>query len=148
MAGKQHTEFLENSSIIYTKYVHSLGYTLQRKFHLCLPFLGIALPLSQFPHSCVSDLYISRTSPHVSCSRIGRSIVGIYKSLSVLILCSVTKLIFFRWLQKNGFFYSLSDLDVSKIVLFYFQQGLETRTSCLAMKCEKCDGEISPVTEN
>ncbi len=26
---------------------------LQRKFHLCIPFLGIAGPQSQFPHSCV-----------------------------------------------------------------------------------------------
>ena len=38
---------------------------------------------SQFPHSCVSvsDLYILRIGPHISCSRIGKLIVGIYKSL-------------------------------------------------------------------
>jgi hypothetical protein len=30
----------------------------------------------------VSDLYISRIGPHISFSRIGRSIVGIYKSLT------------------------------------------------------------------
>ncbi len=27
--------------------------TLQRKSHLCIPFLGIARPQPQFPHSCV-----------------------------------------------------------------------------------------------
>jgi hypothetical protein len=30
----------------------------------------------------VSDLYIPRIGPHISCIRIGRSIVGIYKSLA------------------------------------------------------------------
>jgi hypothetical protein len=33
-------------------------------------------------HVSVSDLYISRIGPHISCSRIGRSIMGIYKSLT------------------------------------------------------------------
>ncbi len=34
---------------------------------LCIPFLGIARPQSQFPHSCVSesDLNISRIGPHI-----------------------------------------------------------------------------------
>ncbi len=36
-----------------------------------------------FPiHVFLSDLYIRRIGPHISCSRIGRSIVGIYKSFS------------------------------------------------------------------
>jgi hypothetical protein len=30
----------------------------------------------------VSNLYIPRIGPHISCSRIGRSIAGIYKSLT------------------------------------------------------------------
>ncbi len=33
-------------------------YTLQRKYHLCIPFLGIARPQSQFPHSCVCERFI------------------------------------------------------------------------------------------
>jgi hypothetical protein len=31
---------------------------LQGKFHLCIPFLGIAWPQSQFPHSCVCEPFI------------------------------------------------------------------------------------------
>jgi hypothetical protein len=40
---------------------------LQWKSHICIPFLGIDRPQSQFPHSCVSvsDLYISRICPHI-----------------------------------------------------------------------------------
>jgi hypothetical protein len=30
---------------------------LQRKSHLCIPFLGIAQPQSQFPHSCVCERF-------------------------------------------------------------------------------------------
>jgi hypothetical protein len=33
-------------------------------------------------HVSVSDLYIPRIGPHISCSRLGRSIVGIYKLLT------------------------------------------------------------------
>jgi hypothetical protein len=33
-------------------------------------------------HVSVSDLYIPRIGSHISCNRIGRSIVGIYKSLT------------------------------------------------------------------
>jgi hypothetical protein len=33
-------------------------------------------------HVSVSDLYIPRIGPHISCSRIARSIVGIYKLLT------------------------------------------------------------------
>jgi hypothetical protein len=33
-------------------------------------------------HVSVSVLYIPRIGPHISCSKIGRSVVGIYKSLT------------------------------------------------------------------
>jgi hypothetical protein len=33
-------------------------------------------------HVSVSDSYIPRIGPHISCSRIARSIVGIYKSIT------------------------------------------------------------------
>ncbi len=33
-------------------------------------------------HVSVSDLYIPRIGSHISCSRIGRPIAGIYKSLT------------------------------------------------------------------
>jgi hypothetical protein len=56
---------------------------LQRQFRLYIPFLGIARPQPQFPHSCVlSDLYIPRISLHISSSRTGRPTVGIYNSLT------------------------------------------------------------------
>ncbi len=32
--------------------------TLQRKSHLCIPFLGIKQPQPQFPHSCVCERLI------------------------------------------------------------------------------------------
>ncbi len=59
--------------------------TLQRKNHLCIPFLGIARPQSQFPHLCVCErfIYYQDRSAFFLCRRIGRSIVvGIYKSLT------------------------------------------------------------------
>ncbi len=39
---------------------------------------NFAASQSQFPHVSVSDLYIPRIGPYISCSRLGRSIVGIY----------------------------------------------------------------------
>jgi hypothetical protein len=58
--------------------------TLQRKCQVCIPFLGMARPQSQFSHACVCErfIYIPRIGPHISCSRTARSIVGIYKSLA------------------------------------------------------------------
>ncbi len=58
-----------------------LAYTAT-KSHFCVPFLEIARSQSQFHiHVSVSDLNVPRIGPHISCSRIGRLIMGIYKSL-------------------------------------------------------------------
>ncbi len=61
-------------------------HALQRKSYLCIPFLGIVRPQSQFPHSCVcerfiypQDLSAIRIFP---CSRIGRPILEMYKCLT------------------------------------------------------------------
>jgi hypothetical protein len=61
-------------------YIH----TLQRKSHLCIPFLGIAWAQSQFPNSCVCErfIYYQDRSTYFSCSRIGSPILEIYKSPS------------------------------------------------------------------
>ncbi len=57
--------------------------TLQRKSNLCIPFLGLrGLSPNFHIHVSVSDWYIPRIRPHISCSRIGRLIVGIYKSFT------------------------------------------------------------------
>jgi hypothetical protein len=53
-------------------------HALQRKSHLCIPFLGIARPQSQFLHSCVSEQCIPRIGPliflqqnrHIDCGNI------------------------------------------------------------------------------
>ncbi len=60
-----------------------LSITLQGKYHLCIPLLGIAQPQSQYPHSCVCERFIiSQGSVHIfPWSRTGRPILEIYKSL-------------------------------------------------------------------
>jgi hypothetical protein len=56
--------------------------TLQRKFHLCIPFLGIAWPNFHI-HVSVSNLCVPRSVHIFSCSRIVRPILEIlYKNLS------------------------------------------------------------------
>jgi hypothetical protein len=40
-----------------------------------------SVPISTFMCLCLIDLYIHRVGPHIACRRIGRSIVGTYKSL-------------------------------------------------------------------
>jgi hypothetical protein len=57
--------------------------TLQRKSNLCIPFLGIAGPTSQFPHSrvCERFVYFQDRSTYFL-QQNSRLIVGIYKSLT------------------------------------------------------------------
>jgi hypothetical protein len=43
---------------IVPSYFRVLVHTLQGKSHLCIPFLGIARPQSQFPHSCVCERFM------------------------------------------------------------------------------------------
>ncbi len=63
-----------------------------RKYVSCtatkIPFMysfsgncAASIPISDI-YVSVSNLYISKIVPHISCSRIGRSIGGIYKSLT------------------------------------------------------------------
>jgi hypothetical protein len=57
--------------------------TVQRQFRLCIPFLGLRGLSPNFQiHVSVSDLYIPRIGPHISSSRKGRPIVGIYNLLT------------------------------------------------------------------
>ncbi len=99
---------------------------LQRKSHLCIPFLGIAWPQSQFPHSrvCERFIYIPRIGPHNSCSRISRSIVGI----------SLTD----TWMRKLGlwpcsYFSGNICFEFSVLVVCFAQE-----VSCLGPPLQSC----------
>jgi hypothetical protein len=59
--------------------------TLLGKSHLYIPFLGIARPHSQFPHSCVCErftVYIHTIALPILLPEICEPIQGIYKSLT------------------------------------------------------------------
>ncbi len=96
--------------------------TLHRKTYLYIPPLGIARPQSQFPHSCFCERFIySAGSVRIfSCSRIGRSMVGIYKSLTDTCMWKLG-----LWLRNSFFgniFFEFSVLvlcDVVAILVVY-----------------------------
>ncbi len=74
-------------STIIRKAARLLGamYALQRKSHVCIPFLGIARPQSQFPYSSVCERFIysqDRSTYIFGCSKIDRPIQEIYKSFT------------------------------------------------------------------
>jgi hypothetical protein len=48
---------LENTAFLVPMVIINLT-TLQRQFRLYIPFLGIARPQPQFPHSCVFERFI------------------------------------------------------------------------------------------
>ncbi len=48
----------ERSFIFSTQHIHSFLHYTERKSHLCVRFLGIARPQSQFPHSCFCVRFI------------------------------------------------------------------------------------------
>jgi hypothetical protein len=47
-----------NISRLFITALATLPPTLQQKSHLCIPFLEIARPQPQFPHSCVCERFI------------------------------------------------------------------------------------------
>ncbi len=52
-------EIKPSADEIFIYYQPSFSNTLQRKSHLCIPFLGIVQPQSQFPHSFVCERFTS-----------------------------------------------------------------------------------------
>ena len=77
LSGQIHQPYFISS-----KNMYSVG-KLQGKSHLCIPFLGIAPPQSQFPHSCICErfIYFQDWSTYFlqQNRQLGRSIMGIYK---------------------------------------------------------------------
>ncbi len=68
-------------ALLQEKIIKKICNVLQRKSHLYIPFLGIAPPPSQFPHSCVCERLIysqDRSTYFPAAERIDRLIVGIY----------------------------------------------------------------------
>jgi hypothetical protein len=56
-------KFAGNAGVSLKKGFHS---ALQGKSHVCIPFLGIARPQSQFPHLCVCERFIYSQDQFIS----------------------------------------------------------------------------------
>ncbi len=72
------TRYCEHSCTVESRFCCVLKNTLQRKSPLFIPFLSPNFNIQV----SVSDLYSPRIGLHVSSSRIGRPLVGKYKSLT------------------------------------------------------------------
>ncbi len=84
LRSKLSEDFWYSKMLLWHRGRPKLRSALQRKSHLCIPRKGIARPKSQFPHSCVFErfIYSQDQSTYFPASRIGRPILGIYKSLT------------------------------------------------------------------
>ena len=71
-----------NASAELKREVSKVSKALQGKSHLCISFLGIAWPQSQFPHSCVCERFIYSQDRSTYFPAAGRPIPEIYKSLT------------------------------------------------------------------
>ncbi len=96
-----------------------LAHTLQQKTHLWIPRKGTVRPQSQFPHSCVCERFIyfqDRSTLHIfPCSRIGRPIVEIHKSLTVTWIWKL-------WLRPRNSFPGSICFEFSVLCLLQCQQ--------------------------
>jgi hypothetical protein len=74
--------------IVFYPLINTAFTILQRKSHLCIPFLGNARPQSQFPHTCVCEQFTTnsqRTANGLGSNLLAR---GGLSSLSHRSLCS------------------------------------------------------------
>jgi hypothetical protein len=73
-----------NSCVVVVQYFPLWVVALQRRSDLCTSRKGTARSQFQFPHSCICErfVYSDDRSTYFPASRIGRLIMGIYKSLT------------------------------------------------------------------
>ncbi len=82
----------------------SFALALQRKCNVFLFWELHGLRPNFHIHVSVNDLYIPRIGPHISCSRIGRSVMGIYiahRHRNVKIRTVAAQILFWEYLFSN-----------------------------------------------